>query len=188
MMHSSTSHSGRRAATPYGSLVDGWKPIGGPGRQRAALEQIADAARQFEWLRALLVVGSMAASTADALSDLDLLVIVHEGQFADAWQQRGLLHVTEALCAWDQRPDESREAAAHRWLTPELILVEALMATASSGVRLAQPWLVAAGDEGAADELAPRPPIKRSEMSGSESHPVEQAYDEFKRSVRRACV
>jgi hypothetical protein len=151
------------------------------------LTKIADAAARATWLDALLVVGSLADDAADALSDIDLLVIVREGQFEQAWAERGLLRVTDTLCAWDQRLDERAEVAAHRWLTSALVLVDALIATPSSGVRLAEPWELVVGEPAVPTRLTHRPPIERSEMGTTEPHPVEAAYDEFKTRVRRAC-
>ena len=151
------------------------------------LMKIADAASRTTWLDALLVVGSLAADAADALSDIDLLVIVREGGFEQAWAERDTLRVTGTLCAWDQRLDQDAEVAAHRWLTPELVLVETLIATASSGVRLADPWELVVGRSDTPAGLTRRPSIARSEMGTTQPHPVEAAYDEFKSRVRRAC-
>jgi hypothetical protein len=151
------------------------------------LSGITDAAGQESWLRALILIGSLADDTADALSDLDLLVIVHEGRFAAAWASREALHATAALYSWDQFSGDLIEVAAHRWLTPDLVLVEALFATASSGLRIAPPYLVVTGDRDAPTALTPRAPIERSEMEPGKAHPVEAAYDEFKTRLRGAC-
>ena len=159
---------------------------GTPERQRATLAEIAKTIARTAWLDALLVVGSLANGEADALSDIDLLVIVREGQFDQAWAAREEVRVTGTLCAWDQRNDNA-EVAAHRWLTTDLVLVEALFATASSGVRLAEPRDLVAGRSAAPAELAQRPRIHRSERGRTEPHPVEAAYDVFKSKVRRIC-
>jgi hypothetical protein len=151
------------------------------------LSEIAKAASRTTWLDALLLVGSLADGAADALSDIDLLVIVREGRFNEAWNERELLRVAGTLCAWDQRPDTTAEVAAHRWLTPDLVLVEALVATSASGVRLADPWELVVGRADAPTRLNHRPPITRSEMGATAPHPVEAAYDDFKNRVRRAC-
>jgi hypothetical protein len=176
-----------RHGTLYRSFVRGEPAVGTPDRQRATLTKIADAASRTTWLDALLLVGSLADDAADALSDIDLLVIIREGSFEQAWVERETLRVTGTLCAWDQRLDHDAEVAAHRWLTPELVLVEALIATASSGVRLAEPWKLVVGRSDAPTALTSRPPIARSEMGATQPHPVEAAYDEFKSRVRRAC-
>lgn len=161
--------------------------VGTADKQRATLTKIADVAAQRPWLDALLLVGSLADDAADALSDIDLLAVVREGQFQHAWADRRYLHAREAVCAWDQRPNEQAEVAAHKWLTPDLVLVEVLIATPSSGVRLADPWAVVAGDREAPGRLTQRSPIQRTEMGAVEVHPVEAAYDEFKSRIRRAC-
>lgn len=169
------------------AIVRGEPAVGTPDRQRATLGKIADAVAVSAWLDALLVVGSLAAGAADALSDIDLLVIVREGQFEQAWAERGSLRVTGTICAWDERLDQDAEIAAHRWLTSDLVLVEALIATTSSGVRLAEPWELVTGRSDTPTGLKHRPAIARSEMGATEAHPVEAAYDEFKSRVRRAC-
>jgi hypothetical protein len=162
--------------------------VGAAQRQHDTLNAIVAAVDRLPWLRSLLVIGSLAEDDkADALSDIDLLVVVFPDAFDAAWAHREELHATGALCSWDQRADESSDVAAHRWLTPDLVLVEALMATPASGVRLADPWRLAAGDPAAPHELAHRPPIDRAEMSATQTHPVEAAYDELKAQVRRAC-
>jgi hypothetical protein len=172
----------------YRSVVRGEPAVGAPDRQRATLTKIAIAASRTTWVEALLVVGSLADDSADALSDIDLLVVVREGGFEQAWAERETLRVTGTLCAWDQRLDQDAEVAAHRWLTPELVLVEALIATPSSGVRLAEPWELVVGRSDTPAGLTRRPPIARSEMDPTtQPHPVEAAYDEFKSGVRRAC-
>jgi hypothetical protein len=167
--------------------VRGEPAVGTPDRQRATLRKIADAVARTAWLDALLVVGSLADGAADALSDIDLLVIVREGQFKQAWAERGTLRVTGTLCAWDQQLDQDAEVAAHRWLTTDLVLVEGLIATPSSGVRLAEPWELVVGRRDTPTDLMHRPPIERTEMGATEPHPVEAAYDDFKSRVRRAC-
>lgn len=150
------------------------------------MTKIAHVAVGRPWLDALLLVGSLADDAADALSDIDLLVVVRNGHFPQAWSDRACLHATDAVYVWDQRPNEQAEAAAHKWLTPDLVLVEALMATPRSGVRLALPWTVVTGDPEAASRLTQRPAIERTEMGVAEVHPVEAAYDEFKSRIRQA--
>jgi hypothetical protein len=103
--------------------------------------------------------------------------------FEDAWQLRHELHGTGSLACWDGR--RQAEAAAHKWVTADLVLVEALFAGPDSGVRLAPPWRVVAGDPDLALRFTPRPPIQRTEM-GSDVHPVERAFDELKVALRAA--
>src|SRR3954462_12990892 len=87
-------HSDISARLLYRSFVRGEPAVGVPDRQRATLTKIADAVARTTWLDALLVVGSLADGVADALSDIDLLVIVGEGQFEQAWADREALRVT----------------------------------------------------------------------------------------------
>lgn len=149
--------------------------------------RIAKATTERQWLDGLLLVGSLAGDAADALSDIDLLVVVREDHFHQAWAERSHLHAGDALFMWDQRPNPAAEMAAHKWLTTDLVLVEALIATPSSGVRLADPWRMIAGDDEAPNRLTRRSPIGQSEIGAGETHPVEAAYDDFKRSIRREC-
>lgn len=160
--------------------------VGTPDRQQAVLAAVIRAAPSLAWIDAVVLVGSMADEAADALSDIDLIVVVREGRFDDAWSARHDLEATGALLAFDERPDPSREIGAHRWLTPDLVLVEALIATASSGVRLAPPWRILYGDAGVPDRLTRRDPIARAELGQRVGHPVETAYDALKAAVRRA--
>lgn len=152
------------------------------------LTAIVELATSLPWIDAIVLVGSMADEEADALSDIDLIVVVPEGAFADAWAGRDQLAATGALYSWDERQDTSRDIGAHRWLTPDMVVVEALLATASSGVRLAPPWQLVFGDAAAPDRLVQRAAIERSELAQREGHPVETAYDALRAAVRAAAA
>jgi len=69
----------------------------------------------------------------------------------------------------------------------DLVLVECLLATPSSGVRLAEPAAVLAGGRELLDRYPRRPPVTRAEMAAQpvDLHPVERAYGELKEAVRR---
>lgn len=86
---------------------------------------------------------------------------------------------------WDETHDGFPEAGAHKWLTGGVVLVECLIAAPSSGVRLAEPYLVVAGDDRIASMLKARPPISRDEMGATGSE-VENCYDALKIAVRDA--
>lgn len=176
---------GGSAQWPTVWSVRGQPTVGTPDRQRATLAKIVDAVGHRPWLDALLVVGSLADDAADALSDVDLVLVVLEGHFEAAWSERLGLHAADALRVWDQRPEQA-EVGAHKWLTADLVLVEMLIATPSSGVRLAEPWLLVAGNHDVGARLTSRPPIERRELGVAVPHPVEAAYDEFKTRVRHA--
>lgn len=130
-------------------------------------------------------MGSLAAGTADAASDIDLIICTRPGRFADAWAARHELHATGALVSWDDHRQAGTEIAVHRWVTPDLVLVEALYAAPGSGARLAQPWKLITGDHDTAAAFPARPPIHRSEMNRDAAHPVDQAFDDLKLALGR---
>jgi hypothetical protein len=109
-------------------------------------------------------------------------VCVHHGQFAQAWQQRTALQVTGAMVWWDHHLIPG-QMGTHKWVTDDLVLVECLLAAPASGVRLASPYRVVAGEPELADRFTARSPIQRTEM-GLDVHPVERAFDELKQVIR----
>lgn len=123
----------------------------------------------------MIVVGSFARGDVDPLSDLDLVLVAPEDGFEAAWATREQLHGGSALVCWDQRDPGFVEAGAHKWITRDLVLVECLLTTVSSGVRLL-------------DRFPRRPPITRAEMEAQplELHQVERTYDELKTAARAA--
>ena len=96
------------------------------------MQKIATVQDEDEFLGAFLV-GSFAADAVDSVSDVDLIVVALDGAFSTAWEQRDRLHATGALASWDEHDGVFEEAAVHVWLTPDIVLVEALIATLSSG-------------------------------------------------------
>jgi hypothetical protein len=95
---------------------------------------------------ALVVVGSFASRTADAVSDLDLFFITYQGRFKDAWNRRCDLHVTGAIVEWDLLDAQGDPVGGHRWLSPDLVLVEAVISEPDGGGRLAEPFGLVTGD------------------------------------------
>lgn len=63
--------------------------------------------------------------------------------------------------AWDVGPRGS--AAAHKWLSPDLVLTECLIAEPDA-VRLAEPFVLLTGDEAAVNALQRRAPLHRAEV------------------------
>jgi hypothetical protein len=155
---------------------------GSPLRQLATLAALLEHVNASSVLDGAILIGSFAQGTQDAASDLDLIVCVRDGHFAEAWQQRTALQVTGAMVWWDQQL-VPHQAGAHKWVTDDLVLVECLLAAPGSGVRLASPWRVVAGEPGLADRFTARPPIQRAEL-GAGVHPVERAYDQLKEVIR----
>lgn len=157
---------------------------GEPERQQRYLDLLRQRVAELAWVDVVVVIGSLADGRADAVSDVDLLVGVHEGAFAAAWRDRERLRVTGALYSWDHWHDGSK--GVHKWLTTDAVLVEVLLGEPTSGIRLAPPWRVLAGDPGVAGRWPARPPITRAELrAGTDGlHPVEVAYDDFKTRLR----
>jgi hypothetical protein len=153
-----------------------------PLRQLTTLTALLEHITASSVLDGAVLLGSFAHGTPDAASDLDLIVCVRDGHFATAWRQRTALQVTGAMVWWDQHLVPDR-VGAHKWVTNDLVLVECLLAAPDSGVRLASPYRVVAGEPGLAEWFTARPPIQRAEL-GIDVHPVERAYDQLKEVIR----
>jgi hypothetical protein len=152
-------------------------------RQWSTLKQLINYARAAPAFSAAFVVGSFAAGTADALSDLDLILVPPDDRFESAWAERHALHVTGALAAWDERPEgTAAHSATHKWVTTDVIYVECLIATVAGGFRLADPFVQLAGDPWVLERIRHGPPIALTEMRAS--HPVDEAYHAFVTAVR----
>lgn len=134
---------------------------------------------------ALGVLGSLAAGTADAVSDVDAALLVDDGAFDDAWARRAELSGTDALAAWDQpdRDEPDRAVRVRRWLTADAVLVELLVAEADAGVRLSDP-LVLLGGDGELLEDVERGGAVRSEVTVAPDADPEAAYDRLSATVR----
>lgn len=169
-----------------GLVIDLPMLLAAQSRHRAAVEEVLGAMTSDPDLLGILLLGSFAAGTADALSDLDLLLVVEDDGFERVWEKRALLH-RPALFAWDLFAGE-RPVGAHKWLTSELVLVECLIAEPGSGVRLAEPFVRLSGPVDLPDRLTRRAPILRGEVTGGaiEGNMVEALYDAFKHYVREA--
>jgi hypothetical protein len=151
-------------------------------RQWPTLKQLITYTQASPAFSAAVLVGSFAAGTADALSDLDLILVAPDDGFERAWAERHALHVTGALAAWDEHPEGTAHSAIHKWVTSDVIYVESLIATAASGLRLAEPFVLLAGEPSVLERISHRPPISRREMRAG--HPIDQAYHAFISAVR----
>ena len=154
-------------------------------RQAAALADLLRRARQMPVVEAVILIGSLAAGAADGLSDVDAIVLVGDSAFAAAHRRRHALHADTVLTCWDHLADPAADVAAHKWIDESGVLVEVLLGTASGPLHVAEPARVVLGDPTVLARVRRRPPIPRSEMTGS-THPVEAAYDLLKEAVRRA--
>jgi hypothetical protein len=157
---------------------------GEPTRQLRELALITARVALMPEIRGAILVGSLAAGTADACSDIDLIVALPDGRFANGWDRRHDVHGDGVLACWDQGPQAGSAVAVHRWVTADMVLVEALFASPASGARLAKPWRMIAGDTRVADSFEPRPPIDRAEFSRDAAHPVDLAFDDLKNALR----
>lgn len=153
-------------------------------RQQRLLDALAEYVERSAEISAMVVLGSFAGGTADAVSDLDLFFITYDESFQKAWERRRDLHVTGALVEWDELDTTGAPVAGHRWLTADIVLVECVISAPTGGGRLAEPFSVVAGDADLVEKFPKRPPVQRAEMSAND--PVDAAYDAFKKAVRDA--
>jgi predicted nucleotidyltransferase len=165
-----------------------------PERQQRVVDRLAACIEETPELVAGFLLGSLARGDADDLSDVDLIVIVQEGAFDAAWAKRHTLQGDDALAAWDDLDPERPELGAHKWITRELVLVELVFATASSGIRLADPFVVIGGDAAVADRVERRPSIAREELrefadmrvETGRANAIETTYEALVDAVRGA--
>ena len=152
-------------------------------RQWPRILDLAERVAAEPQLAGLMLLGSFARGEADSFSDVDFIVVVEPGRFGEAWKRRHELHPDGSACWNYPRPDE-REVAAHRWLTPDLVLFDGLIAT-SSGARIADPLVVLVGETTLADRMTRFDPT--AERGGEiELHEVEQLYGQLKLAARAA--
>jgi hypothetical protein len=146
-------------------------------------------------LDGLLLLGSFAAGSADQISDVDLLAVVAEGRFDQAWERRRELQTPGTLYEWDVRIESDGDAASHKWITQDIVKVECGFADAArSTMQLAAPHAVLVGDESVAARFRPLDPIP-PEVLEAYAHElrdkgmvpeVETAYGELRRALRQA--
>jgi len=132
----------------------------------------------------VILIGSLASDTADALSDVDAILLVRESSFRSAYGQRHTLHADSVPACWDHLTDPPSEVGAHKWIDENGVLVEVLLGTPSGSLRVAEPARVVLGDPAVLGRIRRRPRIRRDEMTGS-THPIEAAYDRLKEAVRQ---
>jgi predicted nucleotidyltransferase len=165
-----------------------------PRRQWPVIADIADRFDVDPDLDALVLIGSFAKGTADEASDVDIIIAVSEGRFESAWEARSRLQPPDVVAAWDIRPDPEREVGSHRFLTREIVKVEILLAAPSSGVQLADPFVIIAGDQSAAGRFVRVPPIDPEVLSEYAQQlrddavlpEVELRYSDLMRAIRSA--
>lgn len=159
--------------------------VGSVARQMAVVDDLLRRAGQMPEAEAVILIGSLASGTADAVSDVDAIVVVAESAFAAGWGHRHRLHAASAIACWDQLSDPRSDVAAHKWIDENGVLVEVLLGTASGRMRVGEPARLVLGDPVVLGRMHRRPAIAREEMTRS-VHPIEAAYDLLKESVRNA--
>ena len=158
-------------------------------RQLAALDALASRAGRIPGVEAVLLIGSLAAGRADAMSDVDAIVIVDRSSFAAVHRHRHDLHADTVPACWDHptepAADPPPDVAAHKWIDDNGVLVEVLLGTVAGPLRVAEPARVVLGDPTVLTRVRRRPPVTRLEMTAA-THPIEAAYDLLKDAVRRS--
>jgi hypothetical protein len=161
-------------------------------RQEPTLERLKERIENDPALEGAILIGSLATGAADDLSDIDVLVVVAEGRFEEVWSARHTLDGGEAIVAWDDVEPGREGIGGRKWLTRDLVFVECLLATPSSGVRLAGPYRLLAGSSALPDELDRRGQFTRDELdayardrvAAGRTHEIETAYGALVRAVR----
>jgi hypothetical protein len=164
-------------------------------RQWPTFAHVARRVAEAPTLDGLIIAGSFADGRADDVSDVDFIVVVAEGRFEEAWEQRAHLQPAGTLAAWDVRRDPGVEQGAHKFLTGDIIKVECGMSTASlPDDVLADPFAVVVGDANLGDRfhrIGPIPPEvleeyaqKLREEGGVPE--VETLYGQLVRAIRAA--
>ena len=146
-------------------------------------------------LDGLLLLGSFAAGRADQISEVDLVAVVAEGRFDEAWARRRELETAGTLYEWDVRIEPDGDAASHKWITQDIVKVECGFADAArSAMQLAEPYAVLVGDASVATRFPPLEPIPpevleayAQELRDKGMVPeVETVYGDLRRALRRA--
>jgi hypothetical protein len=164
-------------------------------RQWPLIEYAAEKAEAIPEVDGLLLLGSFAAGRADQISDVDLVVVVAEERFNDAWARRREFETDGTLFAWDVRLDSDGDAASHKWITHDIVKVECGFADAGrSAMQLAQPYAVLVGDASVATRFPSLEPIPHDVLEAYAQElrdkgmvpEVETHYGELRRALRRA--
>lgn len=152
-------------------------------RQWPRILDLAERVAAAPQLAGLLLLGSFARGDADSLSDVDFVVVIEPGRFDEAWEKRHDLH-SEAAACWDYPQPDTREVAAHRGLTPDLILFDGLL-SGPSGTRVADPLVVLVGEVGLTDRMTRFDPAAET-GDEIELNEVERLYGQLKLAARAA--
>jgi hypothetical protein len=140
----------------------------------------------------LLLIGSFAVGKADDVSDIDLVAVVADGRFAEAWADRHELEPPGTIHSWTRPWGD--EARTHKFFTREFVHVECVLATPSSDFEVADPVVPLVGEESLAEQFKRRGSIPRPELeefvqaarAAGEIPPVQKHYGDLIRAIRAA--
>jgi predicted nucleotidyltransferase len=143
----------------------------------------------------LLLLGSFARGTADEVSDVDLVAVVANGRFSEAWEQREELETPGVLLSWDVLDEGDVSVGSHKWVTRDVVKVEcSIVDPARSDMQLAEPYAVIVGDPQVAARFPPMAPIPGDVLEayaqklrdGGLVPEVETRYGELREAIRKA--
>jgi hypothetical protein len=169
-----------------------------PGREVAkqlrlwpTLDKVIEQACASDVFGAGFLLGSLARGEGDDYSDIDLMLLVRDGCWDDAWSHR-LAFSGDALYRWDET-EPSIEKAKHAWLTRDFVLVECTFTTATGAHPLADPFVVVKGDESDATRLPRLPPFTRERLqeivddlaAKGKANEVQSRYGDLVAALRR---
>src|SRR6476469_4113446 len=100
-------------------------------RQWPLIVHAAETAATIPCLDGLLLLGSFSCGRADQISDVDLVAVVADGKFDEAWDHRHVFETPGTLYRWDARVESDGDAASHKWITQDVVKVECGFADAS---------------------------------------------------------
>jgi len=86
------------------------------------LEEMIRRVEASDDYEAAVLLGSLARGEGDEFSDVDLLLVVRDDCWQQAWAKRHRLS-SNALYVWDELAP-GRELAKHAWLTRDFVFVE----------------------------------------------------------------
>jgi hypothetical protein len=138
-----------------------------------------------------LLLGSLSRGEGDAISDVDLVAVVHRGRWSEAWGRREELS-PDALATFDRVEDGTKPIGGHGWLTPDFVKVECLISE-PGGTRLAGQFVVLSGGDDVLDGFERVPPFRREDVDAYAEElrahgtidPVERAYGDLIALLRR---
>jgi len=143
----------------------------------------------------LMLLGSFAAGRADEVSDVDLVAVVADGLFREAWARRRELQTPGTLFEWDVVIEADGDAGSHKWITRDIVKVECGIVDATrSTMQLAEPYAVIAGNTSVPTRFPPLEPIPRDVLEAYAQElrdkglvpEVETRYGELRDALRRA--